>query len=214
MLTQTLKAILILGAVASLPESSRAGREWFWDNGKFVPDVSPSERLPDLKPTRRIQGRRIQGQGGGPGNHQNRSVANQKAKLQKAPGSPRERDSAAYSARADLERPAIQRQRADLLRQQAALQRREAQLAKLQANLEKQQAKLRQQTPQRALPLQQTFITCEAAAAVVADFGFQEVKPELCKGSILRFGAVRDGTKFAIELAPNGELTKVRRIPE
>jgi hypothetical protein len=209
MLRRTLNAILILGAVASLPESSHANREWFWANGQFVPDVSLSERSPDLKPTRRIRG-----QDGGPGNHQNRSVANQKAKLQKAPGSPRERDSAAYSARADLERPAIQRQRADLLRQQAALQRREAQLAKLQANLEKQQAKLRQQTPQRALPLQQTSITCEAAAAVVADFGFQEVKPELCKGSILRFGAVRDGTKFAIELAPNGELTKVRRIPE
>jgi hypothetical protein len=214
MLRQTLKAILILGAVASLPESSRAGREWFWDNGKFVPDVSPSERLPDLKPTRRIQGRRIQGQGGGPGNHQNRSVANRKAKLQKPPTAPRERSSAAYSERADLDRRTIQRQRADLLRQQAALERREAQLAKLEGTLKKQQANLRQQTPKRALPLQQTSITCDAAAAVVADFGFQEIKPELCKGSTLRFGAVRDGTKFAIELAPNGELTKVRRIPE
>jgi hypothetical protein len=209
MFRRTLKAILILGAVGSLPESSHASREWFWGNGQFVPDVSPSERLPDVKPTHRI---RVQG--GGPGNHQNRSVANLKAKLQKPPTAPRERDSTAYSKRADLERRTIQRQRADLLKQQAALERREAQLAKLQATLKKQQANLRQQTPKRALPLQQTSITCDAAAAVVADFGFQEIKPELCKGSTLRFGAVRDGTKFAIELAPNGELTKVRRIPE
>jgi hypothetical protein len=209
MLRRTLKAILILGAVASLPESSHASREWFWDNGRFVPDVSPSERLPDLKPTRRIRG-----QDGGPGHDQSRSVANQKAKLQKTPTTPRERDPAAYSDRADHERRAIQRQRADLLRQQAALQRREAQLTKLQATLKKQQVKLRHQTPDRALPLQQPSITCDAAAAVVADFGFQEVKPELCKGSTLRFGALRDGTKFAIELAPNGELTKVRPIPE
>jgi hypothetical protein len=184
MLRRTLQAAtLIFGAIASLPAISHADREWFWDNGQFVPDISHHEMLPDLKPTRHLRG-----QG--------------------------EQASAAYIDRADLERRAIQRDRADLRRQQAALEKRGAQLAKLEATLKRQQAKFRQQTPEHALALQQTSITCDAAAAAVADFGFQEVKPELCKGNTLRFDAIRDGKKFSIELAPNGELTKVRRIPE
>jgi hypothetical protein len=211
MFRRTLKVILMIGAVALVPASSHANREWFWDNGLFGAD----EVSPDLKPTRRMRGQVVRGQvDSSATNQENRSLAKQKRRPQKEPTALRQQASAFYNGSADLERRAIQRDRADLRRQQAALEKRGAQLAKLEATLKQKQAKLRQQPPERALALQQTSITCDAAAAVVADFGFQEVKPELCKGNTLRFGAIRDGTKFLIELAANGELTKVRRLPE
>jgi hypothetical protein len=56
-------------------------------------------------------------------------------------------------------------------------------------------------------------ITCEKAQAIVADYGFKDIKSELCAGRILGFHATRDGKPFTIEIvAANGELAKVRRL--
>jgi hypothetical protein len=104
----------------------------------------------------------------------------------------------------------------DLRKQQAELRRPEAVLVNRQATLKQERAKLRQQIAARASPTEEAVsatITCDAARAVVADFGFTEVKPELCAGKRLRFGAIRDGNRFSIEVAANGELTKVQRLP-
>jgi hypothetical protein len=57
-------------------------------------------------------------------------------------------------------------------------------------------------------------ITCDAARAVVADYGFKDVKPDLCVGKTLRFRATRDGKEFLIEIAANGDLARVRRLYE
>ena len=56
-------------------------------------------------------------------------------------------------------------------------------------------------------------ITCEKAQAIVAEFGFKQIKTELCIGENFEFHATRDGKPFLIEIeAANGELAKVQRL--
>jgi hypothetical protein len=72
---------------------------------------------------------------------------------------------------------------------------------------------------QTALPvpdkaaIRQHSSNCEAAQAVVAEYGFTNIKPELCTRETLALSATRDGKLFSIEIsARNGELTKVQRL--
>ena len=59
----------------------------------------------------------------------------------------------------------------------------------------------------------QPSISCEKAQAIVADYGFKDIKAEICAGKSLSFSATRDGKPFAIEIiAANGELAKVQRV--
>jgi|SRR5689334_12936042 hypothetical protein len=55
-------------------------------------------------------------------------------------------------------------------------------------------------------------ITCERAQAIVADYGFEDVKAELCTERNFEFRAMRDGKAFSIKVEDNGELTKVQRL--
>jgi hypothetical protein len=56
-------------------------------------------------------------------------------------------------------------------------------------------------------------ISCEKAQAIVAEFGFKQIKAELCIGENFEFHATRDGKPFLIEIeAANGELAKVQRL--
>jgi hypothetical protein len=56
-------------------------------------------------------------------------------------------------------------------------------------------------------------VTCEKAQSIVAEFGFKEIKAELCIGENFEFHATRDGKPFLIEIeAANGELAKVQRL--
>ena len=210
-----IKPIMIVGAALALavaPADSYAAREWFWGGGRFLP--GPSQREVDLPrpihsreqirqstrpttehtplPSRRIEGR------------ENVSAWVQQRRQTSAATTML----GAEKQQLMLERSELQRQRADLRKRQAEIERGEAVLARRQSALQQESAKGGPQTATSG-----ASITCDAARAVVADFGFQEVEPELCKGKTLRFAAIRDGTKFSIEVAANGELTKVRRIP-
>ena len=62
--------------------------------------------------------------------------------------------------------------------------------------------------PTGALP----SITCEKAEAIVAEYGFKQIKAELCIGESFEFHATRDGKPFLIEIEANGELAKVKRL--
>jgi ubiquitin len=73
------------------------------------------------------------------------------------------------------------------------------------------QAKFQKQKATGAQSPTVSSITCDAARAVVADYGFKDVKPDLCVGKTLRFRATRDGKEFLIEIAANGDLARVRR---
>src|SRR5262245_18105070 len=56
-------------------------------------------------------------------------------------------------------------------------------------------------------------ITCEKAQAIVAEYGFKDIRTELCLGNYLNFNATRDGKPFWIQiLAANGELARVRLL--
>jgi hypothetical protein len=56
-------------------------------------------------------------------------------------------------------------------------------------------------------------LTCEKAQAIVATYGFREIKARICAGKVLGFTASRDGKPFAIQIvAASGELAKVRRL--
>ena len=60
-------------------------------------------------------------------------------------------------------------------------------------------------------PVQQS-VNCEKAQAIVSEFGFKEIKAEVCSGAIFHFSATRDGKPFSIQIeAANGELAKVQR---
>ena len=60
-------------------------------------------------------------------------------------------------------------------------------------------------------PVQQS-VNCEKAQAIVSEFGFKEIKAEVCEGATLHFSATRDGKPFSIQIvAANGELAKVQR---
>jgi hypothetical protein len=55
-------------------------------------------------------------------------------------------------------------------------------------------------------------MTCEAAAQIVADFGFSDIGPQECSGDLYRFSAMRDGTAYAIGIsAATGEIAEVSR---
>jgi hypothetical protein len=56
-------------------------------------------------------------------------------------------------------------------------------LARGQDSLQREKASLRQQSA-ASTPNRKTSITCDAAGAVVADFGFQGVKPEQCEDAV------------------------------
>ena len=59
----------------------------------------------------------------------------------------------------------------------------------------------------------QPLIGCEKAQAIIADYGFKDIKAELCAGKNLSFSATRDGKPFSIEIvAANGELAKVQHV--
>ena len=48
---------------------------------------------------------------------------------------------------------------------------------------------------------------------IIADYGFKDIKAELCAGKNLSFFATRDWKPFSIEIiAANGELAKVQRV--
>jgi hypothetical protein len=56
-------------------------------------------------------------------------------------------------------------------------------------------------------------LTCDKAQAIVAAYGFKEIKAQHCTGKVLGFTASRDGKPFAIQIvAASGELAKVRRL--
>ena len=60
-------------------------------------------------------------------------------------------------------------------------------------------------------PVQQS-VSCEKAQAIVSEFGFKEIKADLCVGATFHFSATRDGKPFSIQIeAANGELAKVQR---
>jgi hypothetical protein len=101
--------------------------------------------------------------------------------------------------------PDRQRQHLDLKRKRADLDRR-------QALLKREKGKFRQQKGRLASDSTATAITCDAARAVLADYGFKGVKPEGCNGKIFKFGATRDGTVFSIDVSLSGQLTKVQRL--
>jgi hypothetical protein len=66
--------------------------------------------------------------------------------------------------------------------------------------------------PGKAAPIQQP-ISCEKAQAIVAEYGFKDIKAEACDGATHDFRASRDGKPFSIQiLAADGELAKVRRL--
>jgi DNA-binding transcriptional MerR regulator len=212
MLRRTAKAILILGAIASIPRDSEAGRVWFWGFGPLRPDMVQDQRAPEPKPAYG-PGARLS-RAGPPLEEQEPVLGRRQADLEKQQA-------------AEKQRREIERQRADLRRQQAELQKREAQFATRQAVFKREQAKFRQQTAALGSTVQSSTLQnatiqnptvqkkspCDAAAAIVTDFGFQDVKPELCTGTTSRFSATRGATKFVVEVAPNGELTKVHRLP-
>lgn len=55
-------------------------------------------------------------------------------------------------------------------------------------------------------------VSCEAAAGIIGDFGFSDVRAKQCDGQVYDFDATRDGKGYSIKLsAADGELTEVRR---
>jgi hypothetical protein len=66
--------------------------------------------------------------------------------------------------------------------------------------------------PRKTAPVQQS-INCEKAQAIVADYGFKDIKVEACDGATHDFRASRDGEAFSIQiLAADGEFAKVQRL--
>jgi hypothetical protein len=106
------------------------------------------------------------------------------------------------------------RQQSSLAKQAAALAKQRAEFERPEATLPRERAKFQRQRAAGAQSPTVNSITCDAARAAVTDYGFKDVKPELCAGKTLRFGATRDGKDFSIEIAPNGELARVRRLYE
>jgi hypothetical protein len=244
MLSQTAKAILIVGAIASIPHNPAAARVLFWGFGPLRPDVVQNQRAPELKPAKpelkpANGAGAVRPRAGAAAGGSGASAGTREATLSREAPPPEEQEPVLGRRQADLEKQQaekqrrlleqrdIERQRADLRRVQAELQKREAQLATRQAAFKREQAKFRQQTAALGSTVQGSTVPnaaaqnppvrknspCDAAATIVTDFGFQDVKPELCSSTASRFSATRGATKFVVEVAPNGELTKVRRLP-
>ena len=56
-------------------------------------------------------------------------------------------------------------------------------------------------------------IGCERAQNILTEYGFKDIKAEVCTGTTLGFSASRDGKPFSIRiLAANGEFEEVRRL--
>ena len=55
-------------------------------------------------------------------------------------------------------------------------------------------------------------VSCEKAQAIVSEYGFREIKAEICEGATFHFSATRDGKPFSIQIeAASGEFAKVWR---
>lgn len=55
-------------------------------------------------------------------------------------------------------------------------------------------------------------IGCDSAAAIVAEYGFSDVREQDCSSDIYRFSAMRDGTAYSIGVtAATGEIAEVSR---
>ena len=66
--------------------------------------------------------------------------------------------------------------------------------------------------PAPSEPAGEGLVTCEAAARIVADFGFSDIGSPDCSGDLYRFSAMRDGTAYAIGIsAATGEIAEVSR---
>jgi hypothetical protein len=66
--------------------------------------------------------------------------------------------------------------------------------------------------PRTATPTRQP-IGCDKAWDMLAEYGFKDIKAEVCTGITLGFSASRDGKPFSIRiLAANGEFEEVRRL--
>jgi hypothetical protein len=53
---------------------------------------------------------------------------------------------------------------------------------------------------------------CEKAQAIVGEYGFKEIKADVCLGATFYFSATRDGKPFSVQIeAANGELARVQR---
>jgi hypothetical protein len=67
-------------------------------------------------------------------------------------------------------------------------------------------------TPSQSVGQGHRQVTCEAAAQIVADFGFSDIGSPECSGDLYRFSAMRDGTAYAIGInAATGEIAEVSR---
>jgi hypothetical protein len=56
-------------------------------------------------------------------------------------------------------------------------------------------------------------VDCEKALAIVADYGFKDVRAKNCSGGTLGFTATRDGKPFSIRIfAADGEFAEVKRL--
>lgn len=74
-------------------------------------------------------------------------------------------------------------------------------------------AKAPSATPQKAAAAPSGGLSCEKAGSIVAGYGFENVKPESCKGKTYAFAAVREGKTFSIKLdSASGELTEVKKL--
>jgi hypothetical protein len=55
-------------------------------------------------------------------------------------------------------------------------------------------------------------MSCDSAAAIVAEYGFSDVREEDCSSDLYRFSAVRDGAAYSIGItAATGEIAEVSR---
>lgn len=66
--------------------------------------------------------------------------------------------------------------------------------------------------PEQLAEASDDVVSCEEAAAIVADYGFSAVRPLACSGDIYKFSATRDGTTYSVGIAAAaGEITEVSR---
>jgi hypothetical protein len=66
--------------------------------------------------------------------------------------------------------------------------------------------------PELGMTETQAPVSCEAAAAIVADYGFSDIQATDCAGELYRFSATRDGTAYSIGItAAAGEIAEVSR---
>ena len=65
----------------------------------------------------------------------------------------------------------------------------------------------------RLAPRIDESVGCDKARGILTEYGFKDIKAEVCSGATLGFSASRDGKPFSIRiLAANGEFEEVRRL--